>query len=167
MLISELPAYRDRAELLTTTPEANLREAARQMAAKDYGAILVTDAEGQIAGILTERDLMKRVVAKNMDPDTATVSEAMTAGVKAVTVEDEISDCLQLMAEGRFRHLPVIDEKGHPVGMLSQRDFAALTWRDVLQRASEQTQASFGRRYQGALIAAALAAFVLLVGLGA
>lgn len=163
MLISELPAYRDRAALLTTPPDATVREAAQRMTEKDYGAILVTDEGGRIAGILTERDLMKRVVARGLDPDATPVSEAMTAGVKTVTVDDDVSGCLGLMAGGRFRHLPVVDEEGRPQGMLSQRDFVALSWRDVARRAAEQTKASMGRNYQAAVIVVAILAYALIV----
>ena len=163
MRISELPEYRNRDELLTIGPDATVLEAARKMTERNYGSIVVTDANGKLVGILTERDMLKRVVAREVDAGSTPVSQVMTTGVKTATVEDEVADCLRQMSNGRFRHLPVLDPEGRPDGMVSQGDFVALTWPDVMRRAGAQTQAMFGSRYQAAVIVGAILLFGLVV----
>ena len=167
MKISELPEYRNRDELLTIAPDAMVLDAARMMTERNYGSIVVTDANGKLIGILTERDMLKRVVAREVDPATTPVSGVMTTGVKTATVDDEVADCLRQMSNGRFRHLPVVDKEGRPDGIVSQGDFVALTWPDLMSRARAQTQAMFGSRYQAALIVVAILAFALIVNASA
>jgi CBS domain-containing protein len=166
MLISEMPEFRTREKVLTTGPDAKVRDAAREMTNRNYGAIVVTDASGKLAGIVTERDLMTKVVAKGVDPDSTPVSAIMTAAVRTAREDDEVADCLDAMSEGRFRHLPVVDAEGQPVGMVSQRDFVALSWGDIASRAHVKTRAMFGRGYQGAMIAAAILIFAAAVTVG-
>ncbi len=166
MLISEMPEFRNREKVLTTGPEATVRDAAREMTNRRYGAIVVTDEEGRLAGILTERDLMTKVVAKGLDPDATPVSAVMTGSVRTAREDDEVADCLEAMSEGRFRHLPVVDAQGAPVGMVSQRDFVAISWADIASRAHVRTRAMFGASYQGALLAVALLAFFAAVAVG-
>ncbi len=167
MKISELPEYRNRSELLTIGPEATVLDAAKLMTEKNFGSIVVTDGEGKLVGILTERDMLKRVVAREVDAANTPVSKVMTTGVKTARVEDEVADCLRQMSNGRFRHLPVLDEQGRPDGMVSQGDFVALTWPEVMHRATEQTRAMFGSRYQAAMIVIAILAFGVIMGVTA
>jgi CBS domain-containing protein len=166
MLISEMPEFRDRAKVLTTTPDATVRDAAREMTNRNYGAIVVTDEAGKLAGIVTERDLMTKVVAKGLDPDMASVREIMTVAVRTAREDDEVADCLEAMSEGRFRHLPVVDAEGAPVGMVSQRDFVAISWSQLASRAHVKTRAMFGRGYQGAMIAAGILLFAAAITVG-
>ena len=163
MRISELPEYRNRNKLLTIGPDETVLEAARRMSEKNYGSIVVTDDAGKLVEIVTERDMLKRVVAREMDPKAAKVSEVMTTGVKTATVDDEVADCLRQMSNGRFRHLPVLDVDGKVEGMVSQGDFVALTWPELMKRATAQTRAMFGNSYQAAMILFAIIAFALLV----
>ena len=167
MLISEMPEYRSREKVLTTRPDAMVRDAAREMTNRNYGAIVVTDEDGRLSGIVTERDLMTKVVARALDPDTTPVSAIMTSSVQTAREDDEAADCLEAMAEGRFRHLPVVDENGAPIGMVSQRDFVAISWSQLATRAHTKTRAMFGRAYQGAMIAAAILIFAAAVTVGA
>lgn len=163
MRISELPEYRNRDELLTIGPDATVLDAARKMTERNYGSIVVVDGEGRLTGILTERDMLKRVVAREIDASATPVSKVMTTGVKTATVEDEVADCLRQMSNGRFRHLPVVDAEGRPQGMVSQGDFVALTWPDLMSRAAAQTQAMFGSNYQAAVIVGAIILFGVVI----
>jgi CBS domain-containing protein len=95
-------------------------EAARFMMEHRIGALPVL-RDGEIVGIFSERDVMNRVVALGRSPGTTKISEVMTANPKAVSVEESIDNCLFLMREFGFRHLPITDGK-QLKGLVSLRD---------------------------------------------
>ena len=95
-------------------------EAARFMMEHRIGALPVL-RDGEIVGIFSERDVMNRVVALGRSPGTTKISEVMTANPKAVSVEESIDNCLFLMREYGFRHLPITDGK-QLKGLVSLRD---------------------------------------------
>lgn len=95
-------------------------EAARYMMEQRIGALPVL-RNGELVGIFSERDIMNRVVAVGRLPGTTKVSEVMTANPKAVDVTESIENCLYLMREFGFRHLPIMDGK-ELKGLVSSRD---------------------------------------------
>lgn len=95
-------------------------EAARFMMEHNIGAVPVL-RNGELAGILSERDIMNRVVAVGRTPGTTAVSEVMTAKPRAVPVDESIEECLFIMREFGFRHLPIVDGKDLK-GLVSLRD---------------------------------------------
>src|SRR5580704_9067400 len=95
-------------------------EAARFMMEQRIGALPVL-RNGELVGIFSERDIMNRVVAVGRLPGTTKVSEVMTANPKAVDVSESIENCLYLMREFGFRHLPIVDGK-ELKGLVSSRD---------------------------------------------
>jgi len=95
-------------------------EAARFMMEHNIGALPVM-RNGELAGIISERDIMNRVVAVGRTPGTTIVSEVMTANPRAVAADESIEECLFIMREFGFRHLPIIDGK-ELKGLVSLRD---------------------------------------------
>ncbi len=95
-------------------------EAARYMMEHNVGAVPVL-RNGELAGILSERDIMNRVVAVGRTPGTTAVSEVMTANPRAVPADETIEECLFIMREFGFRHLPIVDGKDLK-GLVSLRD---------------------------------------------
>ena len=95
-------------------------EAARYMMEYNIGAVPVL-RDGDLAGILSERDIMNRVVAAGRTPGTMAVSEVMTPNPRAVAADETIDECLFIMREFGFRHLPVVDGKDLK-GVVSLRD---------------------------------------------
>jgi CBS domain-containing protein len=95
-------------------------EAARMMAEYNIGAVVVL-RDGELAGIFSERDIVKRVVALGRSPGTTKVSEVMTAKPRAVAPEESVEECLFIMREFGFRHLPVVDGR-ELKGLVSLRD---------------------------------------------
>jgi signal-transduction protein with cAMP-binding, CBS, and nucleotidyltransferase domain len=81
-------------------------------------ASLVVDAGGALAGIITDTDITRRVVAKHLDTESTPISEVMTSNPTCVQMKDPAMDALTVMVENHFRHLPVIDEAGAVVGLL-------------------------------------------------
>ncbi|HTW31205.1 MAG TPA: CBS domain-containing protein [Candidatus Sulfotelmatobacter sp.] len=95
-------------------------EAARYMMEHNVGAVPVM-RNGDLVGILSERDVMNRVVAVGRTPGTTAVSEVMTANPRSVSADESIEDCLFVMREFGFRHLPIVDGKDLK-GLVSLRD---------------------------------------------
>ena len=100
--------------------DCSVLEAARYMMEQRIGALPVL-RNGELVGIFSERDIMNRVVAVGRLPGSTKVSEVMTANPKAVDVEESVENCLYLMREFGFRHLPIVDGKVLK-GLVSSRD---------------------------------------------
>ena len=103
---------------LLLSPELTVIDAAVKMLGANADSGLVVSAAGALVGILTDKDVTNRVIAKRADPTSMLVSEVMTASPMTVKSSDNAVDALCLMIERRFRHLPVLDEHGAVVGML-------------------------------------------------
>lgn len=97
-----------------------VRTVARHMADSSVGAVAVLEGD-KLVGMFTERDLMTRVVARDLDPDTTAVSNVMTRDVAVASPGERVEDAVSKMQALNCRHLPVIDE-GQLVGMISLRD---------------------------------------------
>ena len=112
-------------------------EAARFMMEHNIGALPVL-RDGEVVGIFSERDVMNRVVAAGRMPGITKVSEVMTANPKAISVDETVENCLFLMREFGFRHLPITDGK-QLKGLVSLRD---ILLRYVSQKESEGRRAA-------------------------
>jgi CBS domain-containing protein len=95
-------------------------EAARFMMEHNIGAVPIL-RNGELAGILSERDVMNRVVAVGRTPGTTAVSEVMTPNPRAVAIDETVEECLFIMREFGFRHLPIVEGK-EVKGLVSLRD---------------------------------------------
>jgi CBS domain-containing protein len=107
-------------ELVTAQKNTPVREAARLMKEHNVGAIMVVDGE-KLVGVFTERDALFRVVADGRDAGTTELGAVMTSNPKTVEADSPFSLALQMMYEGGFRNVPVV-ENGRPVGLVSARD---------------------------------------------
>jgi CBS domain-containing protein len=112
---------------VTESQQDSLRSAAERMWRQQTGSLLITEGE-QLAGIITERDLL-RAIALGADPDKTSVDEAMTAEVYTVPPDMQLQDAARVMAARWIRHLPVVED-GQLLGVVSMRDvtgvFAAM-----------------------------------------
>jgi CBS domain-containing protein len=109
--------------LHTIGPDSPASEALRIMAEHDIGALLVLDAERPV-GIVTERDLVRKLALPGHNPATTPVSAIMTDRVLYVEPGQTLEECMALMTDKHVRHLPVIDD-GRPLGIVSIRDIVA------------------------------------------
>jgi CBS domain-containing protein len=105
----------------TTVLSATVDEAVIEMCRAKIGALLVFDGGGKAAGILSERDLLVRVLLGHRDPAETTVEDVMTRKVFCIDVDESVSEAMGAMTRGRYRHLPVTAE-GKVVGMVSIGD---------------------------------------------
>ena len=106
--------------LCTLTPDSMAKEAADLMAERRIGAVLVM-SEGNLAGILTERDLVFRVLAQGLEPQSTPVASVMTPDPRTVGPDDSARHAFETMSAGHYRHLPVVKD-GEVLGIVSIRD---------------------------------------------
>jgi CBS domain-containing protein len=143
MKIKDRPEFRNKAKVLTFAPGDLVCDAVSVMSARNYGSVVIVDAEMKPVGIVTERDLMRRLLHERLDYGSTTLDQIMTRDLKLARADDDLLDWLRLMSNERFRHLPVVDEQGVLVSMMSQGDFVSYTWPELLGRLREQARASF------------------------
>jgi signal-transduction protein with cAMP-binding, CBS, and nucleotidyltransferase domain len=98
--------------------ESSVLEIVQLMAAKHCDAAIITDQEGGLAGIVTDTDITRRLVARKLPPMTTCITDVMTANPSCVSMSDPATDALVTMVENHFRHLPVLDDNGAVVGVL-------------------------------------------------
>jgi signal-transduction protein with cAMP-binding, CBS, and nucleotidyltransferase domain len=108
--------------LISLGPHASISEAACIMTKANCGSVLILDTPGALLGIVTERDLMTRVLAKGLNPENTQVSDVMTLNPYSVAPEVLVSDAVLIMIERGFRHLPVVTQAGKILGVFSVRD---------------------------------------------
>jgi CBS domain-containing protein len=120
MLIAQILAGKG-SDVIATRPEAAIAEVARVLKQKRIGALVVTDADGQLCGIISERDLARGLADHGAGLLEMKVAELMTAEVVTCTPDDGLEKLMQTMTERRFRHLPVVRE-GELIGIISIGD---------------------------------------------
>jgi CBS domain-containing protein len=110
----------EKKKLLTAPPDTTVSKAAKLMASKNVGAVMVVENE-RLVGIFTERDAVFRVMAKGLDALATNLSAVMTTAPQTVDPDKSFGYALLMMHENGFRHVPVI-ENGKPVGIVSARN---------------------------------------------
>lgn len=108
--------------VLRVGPQAHVREAAGIMTRAGCGSVLVMEAPDTLLGIVTERDLMTRVLARGLDPEQTTVRDIMTPNPLCVPPETAVADAVVMMLERGFRHLPIVTRGNKILGVFSMRD---------------------------------------------
>ncbi len=108
----------------TVAPEASLQEAAQTMSRTDVGVLPAIDEGNRVIGVITDRDIAVRAVARGLDPGSTHVREAMSPGVKYVHDYDDVDDVADTMADLQIRRLPVVDREERLVGIVSLADIA-------------------------------------------
>ncbi|MDD3936586.1 CBS domain-containing protein [Rhodoferax sp.] len=122
--MSERTVFQSMAQrhVVSVVPTATVYSAACVMTRANCGSVLVIDASNTLLGIVTERDLMTRLVAKSLDPATTTVADIMTRGPLCVVPETKVADAVLIMIERGFRHLPIVTDANKILGVFSVRD---------------------------------------------
>lgn len=163
MKINERPEYGSKPKPLTFSKNTKVSEAVKAMSQYNYGAVVVVNDDNTIAGIVSERDLMTRLINDKKNPETTELSEIMTTEVRTAKEDDLVVDWLRIMSNERFRHLPIINENKHIVNLMSQGDFVSYTWPELLRDLKNKAYETWGIGHQVILIFLAILAYALTV----
>jgi CBS-domain-containing membrane protein len=161
MRIKDRPEFNRKAPLLTFRPDDTVRDAVRVMSEKNYGAAVIVDEQEKPLGIVTERDFMRRLLDKELDPASTRLRDIMTTNLKLARAEDDLLEWMQQMSNDRFRRLPVVDEQGKLVALMTQGDFVAYTWPQLMGRVTEQARATFDRNPSLIMAGVGIVAFMV------
>lgn len=112
--------------LAVVTPDDSVFHALSLMAMHDVGAVLVLDGE-HLVGIFTERDYARKLILQGKSSKETLVSEIMSDKVAYVTLDATVDECMALMTEKHFRHLPVLSDDGEVIGIVSIGDLVKAT----------------------------------------
>ena len=124
MKVKDVPPGR----LLSVEPQTSLADVAKRMRREDADSVAVM-SEGRLLGIITERDLV-RAIADGVDPQQARADVIMSADPATVTADEEVAVVALKMMRLGIRHLPVVDQDGSPIGLISARDLVAVLERE-------------------------------------
>lgn len=163
MQLRDRPEYRSKPRPLTFAPDATVREAVAAMTAQGFGSVVITDPEDRVIGIVTERDIMRRVVHEARDADATPLSEIMTVNPRVAKETDDVVDWLRIMSNDRFRRLPVVDEEGRIKTIFTQGDFVSYTWPDLIYQATQLAKASVFKNWHLWLVGGGVALYSILM----
>jgi signal-transduction protein with cAMP-binding, CBS, and nucleotidyltransferase domain len=139
MKIKDRPEFKNKAPAFALRGDELASAAVKTMAEKNIGSVVVVDDDMKVRGIVTERDLVKKLLGGGLDPKSTPLTKIMTSNVRTANPEDRVIDWLRQMSNERFRHLPVVDENGRLINILSQGDFVSYTWPELLLSVREKT----------------------------
>ena len=132
MRIEELPEFKSKSKPFAMQGDAMVSTAVDTMAKMNIGSVVIVDGDQKVKGIVTERDLLRRLLGAKLDPEKTPLSAIMTSELHLARTDDEHYDWLRLMSNKRFRHLPVVDSEGRLVNLLSQGDFVSYSWPELI-----------------------------------
>lgn len=143
MRIGDRPEFARKSPVMTFGADEMVSVAVRAMSEKNFGAAVITNGDSKPIGIVTERDFMRRLLDKGLDQKNTRLGDIMTKDLKLAKADDNLLDWLRQMSNDRFRHLPVVDDAGKLIGLMSQGDFVSYTWPELINRVKEQARATF------------------------
>lgn len=123
-------------QVFTMTPNSTLEEAARELSSRKIGALILTDDDGHISGILSERDIVRMIARDGADCLGQSIADVMTRKVVTCTEAMSIDEVMEIMTKGRFRHVPV-EERGRLVGVISIGDVVKKRIEEAVREAEQ------------------------------
>ena len=145
--LKDRPEYLTKPRPVTFEKHQKVSEAVRVMSEKNYGSVVVVDKKQKVIGICTERDILKKLVHKNLKATTTKIEEIMTPNPRVGKEDDDVLDWLRTMSNDRFRRLPVVDNNNRIKVIFTQGDFVSYTWPDLLYQASQMTKATLTKHF--------------------
>ena len=114
-------------EVVFASPQDTIVEVAQLMKQEDIGPVLIVDDSHdgkRLVGIVTDRDLALKVVGEGRDPNNTRVEDVMTGSLVTCRADDDVENAMRAMAQNQLRRIPVVDDSGQLVGIISQADVA-------------------------------------------
>ncbi|MDF1727688.1 MAG: CBS domain-containing protein [Sulfitobacter sp.] len=161
--LMDRPEYKDKQKPLTAAAGQTVAEAVASMTDRNYGSVIIVDDQQKVVGVVTERDIMTKLVAKGMDAKTTRLEEIMTRDPRLAKETDDMVDWLRVMSNERFRRLPVVDDEGRIKAVFTQGDFVSYTWPDLLYQMKNIASATVFKNWPIVLIGGGIALYSLLM----
>ena len=147
--LKDRPEFKNKPKPITFKKDVLVSDAVEVMSQKNYGSVVIVDDDDKVEGIVTERDILKKLVNKSLDPSKTKLSTIMTINPRVGREDDNVIDWLRIMSNDRFRRLPVVDEEGRIKVIFTQGDFVSYTWPDLIYQASQLAKASISKNFNG------------------
>jgi CBS domain-containing protein len=163
MRLRDRPEFATKPRPLTFPRDATVAEAVARMSELNFGSVIVVDADDRVEGVVTERDVLKRLVNQGRDARTTLLSEIMTSNPRVARADDDLLDWLRIMSNERFRRLPVVDAEGRVVAVMTQGDFVSYTWPDLIYQGRQMVRASVAKNYNLVLIGGGIMLYSLIM----
>ena len=128
----------------------------------NFGSVVITDKNNKVKGIVTERDLLKKLIPNSMNPKTTKLKQIMTSPVKVAKRDDNLLTWLRQMSNERFRHVPVVDKDGKLINVMSQGDFVSYTWPNLMYQVKEIAKENYFKANQVVLIILSLLIYTIV-----
>jgi CBS domain-containing protein len=161
--LMDRPEYKSKMKPLTRSPETTVFDAVSAMSEKNYGSVIVVDGEEKVIGVVTERDVMNKLVGKGLDAKTTKLSDIMTENPRLAKETDDLVDWLRIMSNERFRRLPVVDADGRIKAVFTQGDFVSYTWPDLMYQLKSIATATITKNWAPFLIGGSVALYSLIM----
>lgn len=161
--LMDRPEYTSKPAPLVRPPSATVFEAVSAMSEKNYGSVVVVDEQERVIGMVTERDIMNKLVGKGLDAKATPLSEIMTPNPRMARPTDDMLDWLRIMSNERFRRLPVVDENGKIDTVFTQGDFVSYTWPDLMYQLKSMARATVSKNFDAMVILGGVALYTLIL----
>ena len=166
MKICDRPEFKSKKPPLTFSANDSVLSAVKVMSKQNFGSVVIVDKEKKVVGIVTERDLMNKLLNNSMNPKTTKLKDIMTSPVKVADKDDNLVNWLRQMSNERFRHVPVVDKSGKLINIMSQGDFVSYTWPNLLYQVKEMTKQDYFKINQVVIIMMGLLFYTLVLYFG-
>lgn len=163
MKICDRPEFKSKKPPLTFGENELVLKAVKKMSSENFGSVVITDKSRKVVGIVTERDLMKKLLNNDMNPKRTKLREIMTSPVKVADKDDELVGWLRQMSNERFRHVPVVDKNGKLINIMSQGDFVSYTWPNLLYQVKELAKENYPRVNQIVIVLVGFMIYTLIL----
>ncbi|GLQ23090.1 hypothetical protein GCM10007853_09640 [Algimonas ampicilliniresistens] len=161
--LMDRPEYKSKPAPLTRKADATVFEAVSAMSDKNYGSVIIVNDSEKVIGVVTERDIMKKLVGQGLDAKKTSLSDIMTENPRLARETDDMIDWLRIMSNERFRRLPVVDEGGKIMAVFTQGDFVSYTWPDLLYQMKSIAKATVFKNWYIFMIGGGIALYSLLM----
>ncbi len=166
MKICDRPEFKSKKPPLTFGENDKVLNAVKLMSKENFGSVVIVDKQNKVKGIVTERDLMKRLLNGSKNPKTTKLKDIMTTPVKVADKDDNLVNWLRQMSNERFRHVPVVDKSGKLINIMSQGDFVSYTWPNLLYQVKEMTRQDYFKVNQVVMVIFGILVYTLILYFG-
>ncbi|MGB0497896.1 MAG: cyclic nucleotide-binding/CBS domain-containing protein [Rubricella sp.] len=165
MKLKDRPEYNQKPKPLTAPASMSVAEGVALMADLNYGSIMIVDGDDKLEGVVTERDILKRLVNQGRDAKSTTLGDIMTANPRVAREDDDLLDWLRVMSNERFRRLPVVDDEGRVISVFTQGDFVSYTWPELIYQAQQMVKATMLENFPVLLIGGGIALYTIVMAI--